>query len=169
MREMLRFFALVLLLLLIIQLCAPGICAKGAIKDDQIMQREQQPNFTATPPDPSPLPQFALCLSGELRTFSATAPRFREFVASNPVVDTFGFIGFVHPTEQHVSNHNSSGHAAKYHLSARSKAASAHAPTEAERITRNWPGLIRNLSLAHGARSGAPVHINRELLTMHCA
>lgn len=39
------------------------------------------------------LPRFALCLSGEVRTFVRTAPRYHELVVSNNM-DTFGVIGF---------------------------------------------------------------------------
>jgi hypothetical protein len=92
----------------------------------------------------SSLPRFALCLSGEVRTFAATAPRFRELVASNPVTDTFGFVGY--------AGREGSSTTTAQKASAGPRTPTAHkanaAPTEAaltaaRRATNDWPGSVR--------------------------
>lgn len=93
------------------------------------------------------LPQFALCLSGELRTFAATARRFRNFVAANPGTDTFGFIGFVRPTAKSAKTPSPGANVTEKNMLGLqrrlSTLASAAAMAAAESAAAEWPGSVR--------------------------
>lgn len=104
------------------------------------------PNSGATPSPPA-LPRFAICLSGELRTFAATAPSYRTFLEANrdAGVDVFGYIGYdPHPYLAHPYGNGSFSAAEN---------GSAEALAHALAVTAQWPGL---LGTSFSAPSGGP-------------
>jgi hypothetical protein len=86
--------------------------------------------------------RFALCLSGEPRSFSWTAPRYVEFLRANPGTDVFAFMGdypVVAPTSELLLN--------KPHVSPKKH----HAPFKpgtsmpfgaVQKITADLPGFV---------------------------
>jgi len=114
------------------QLMTAGAGAHPIIRLEHALPLRPTP-LPATPK----LPRFALCLSGELRTFEATAPSYHAMILANQDVgiDIFGYIGF--DPYPYLQQPYSNGSISAPDSNQRS---SSEALAHVLAVTVNWPG-----------------------------
>jgi len=95
------------------------------------------------------LSRFALCLSGDLRTFEATAPSYHDLISANQGagVDVFGYVGYdPYPYLQQKHGNDSTS-------APKSGQGSSDALAHVLAVTANWPGSIVHKSNNSSATS----------------